>query len=633
MRRPRHKSAHNFRFHRRHTSPRSLSTAHQASVRQHPDHLPDVLQHGAAVRPALQRLCVDAGDVGFLFAIVRIHLRSDGHLQGLHEVLLAEDRLDGVPAAPTRLQGPDLLGRGLEQALRRLVEGREPGGVGEVREAAAKVEAWRVLALAVARRAEAVLGDALVAEQGRASPGLLAGEVVQRLSLALLRRLHQCQPAGDVEHLDLGANVLGRLAHLGNGRGLRVRRRATGAAAALLGELADALGGAACRPPLLHLLPFRRLGLEGQRARLQQGAAATTVPLLDEHALHEQDRVALEELVVLLGTVAPDGHGHAQGRVVGDGNLTLDELLALLRREGEDRAEAHDDAAKITGAWQGLLRQGLEVHEALAIARQSRGDIGEVRGGTRLGPPSTHALGLRELRCHVHGPRLHQGAIAAAVELTDQDALEADYRIAFKDFVLLLGALAPQRDADAGRSVVGDGDLALGEVLAILGGEGNNGFDARDDAAEVGGEWHCLVPHRVEVGERVLHRFDHGDVSDLLDLGVAVEDDLVAVVAPVVLPVRNADAAPGERVALALLDLREVHLGHRPEEAGADLAARLVEELDVEDLAGLPVSAVERPLHALHGDTGADDPLGMVGGDLADGKERLLSLLSNCRHL
>mmetsp|Transcript_66553 Transcript_66553/g.168631 ORF Transcript_66553/g.168631 Transcript_66553/m.168631 type:complete len:331 (+) Transcript_66553:198-1190(+) len=329
MRRPRNKSVHNCRFHRRHASPRSSSTAHQASVRQHPDHLPDALQHGAAMRPTLQRLCVDAGDVGFQFAIVRIHLRSDGHLQRLHEVLLAEDRFHGVPAAPTRLQGPDLLGRGLEQALRRLVEGREPGGVGEVREAAAKVEARRVLAQAVARRAEAVLGDAFVAEQGRASPGLLAGEVVQRLRLALLHRLHQCQPARDVEHLDLGADGLGRLSHLGDGRGLRVRRRATGAASALLGELADALGGAARRPPLLHLLPLRRLWLEGQRTGLEQGAAATTVPLLDEHALDEHDRVAFEEFVVLLGTVAPDGHGHAHGRVVGDSNLTLDELLAL----------------------------------------------------------------------------------------------------------------------------------------------------------------------------------------------------------------------------------------------------------------------------------------------------------------
>ena len=63
-----------------------------------------------------------------------------------------------------------------------------------------------------------------------------------------------------------------------------------------------------------------------------------------------------------------------------------------------------------------------------------------------------------------------------------------------------------------------------------------------------------------------------------------LEDDLVAVVAGVVLAVRDAQRALAEREALALLQpLREL-VGGEAEEARADLAALVVEEVNAEDL-------------------------------------------------
>mmetsp|Transcript_2067 Transcript_2067/g.5494 ORF Transcript_2067/g.5494 Transcript_2067/m.5494 type:complete len:220 (+) Transcript_2067:981-1640(+) len=187
--------------------------------------------------------------------------------------------------------------------------------------------------------------------------------------------------------------------------------------------------------------------------------------------------------------------------------------------------------------------------------------------------------------------------------------------------VRLLRALAPDRDGDAGRGVVGEDDLALDELLAVLGGEGQHGLEARNDPAQVGREGGDPRLDRAQVRQLEDMLPDLGHFLDLLDLRALVESDLVAVVARVELFVGDAQAAARECEALALLKL-VVEFGHGVvEEARADLTTLGIQQIDREHL---PFAVAERPRLRLRRDPGADGPLGIVGRQLADGEERAL---------
>mmetsp|Transcript_39404 Transcript_39404/g.116852 ORF Transcript_39404/g.116852 Transcript_39404/m.116852 type:complete len:446 (+) Transcript_39404:374-1711(+) len=314
------------------------------------------------------------------------------------------------------------------------------------------------------------------------------------------------------------------------------------------------------------------------------------------------------QVVALLGLLA----GHVEQR------LGLALLLRLDQRQPADDAEglllAHE-------ALRGAAHVGKGARLALdgpaddgAILREGR----EALRGAALRPPLLHAVDLRELPVEDEGAAAQERAGAAALPLLDHDALQADDDVVREAAVLLLGPLAPERHAHAGGRVVREDDLTLHQLLAVLGGEGQDRLEARDDAAEVHGAGHGLRLNRLQVDKVELERLD-ARVVGLLDGGVLLEDDLVAVVAAVVLAIRDAQRALAEREALALLQpLREL-VGGEAEEARADLAALVVEEVHAEDLALLVLA--EGAHLALGRDARADGPARLVGGELADGKE------------
>ena len=102
---------------------------------------------------------------------------------------------------------------------------------------------------------------------------------------------------------------------------------------AVLREGDEGLGGAALRPPQPHPLGLRELGVEDEAAALEQGPAPAAVPLLHGDALQAHRDALLEDDVVLLRPLAPERDPQARRGVVGDRDLALHQLLAVLRRD------------------------------------------------------------------------------------------------------------------------------------------------------------------------------------------------------------------------------------------------------------------------------------------------------------
>mmetsp|Transcript_45850 Transcript_45850/g.116577 ORF Transcript_45850/g.116577 Transcript_45850/m.116577 type:complete len:284 (-) Transcript_45850:180-1031(-) len=274
--------------------------------------------------------CIDAGDAGARFAVVVIQLGADCNLEGLLEIAAFDSSLQRIPSSLSRLHGLGLLSRSFEDLLRSLVECREPGPIREVHEAAAQIQPDGCLASTVARCAEAVLRHALVAQEATLVPRLCACHVIERLSLALLPGLHHSKPAHDAKDLRLGRNHLRSLSHLCHCIGFTRCSPCSGTTTrAFLRKGCEDLRRTTLRPPQLDFLSLSGGRLENQCAILQKRTATASVPFLDGDASEGHDGVVVEDLVVLLGAIAPQRHGHTHCRVVRDGDLTLNQLLAL----------------------------------------------------------------------------------------------------------------------------------------------------------------------------------------------------------------------------------------------------------------------------------------------------------------